>query len=116
MKEKTLFKIALVCSLVGLVALFFVSDRIEVREIDVGKITATDIGKEIKVLGRIERISDTDKVMFLEVGQEKVETVSVVLFKEEEIKLEQGDYIELLGELDDYKGEVSIVANAVKVR
>ena len=117
MKEKNLFKLALVCSLVGLVVLFFVSEKIEVEEIDVGKITSTDIGKEVRVIGRVERISDTEKVMFLEVGQEKVETVSVVLFKEDRgIRLKEGDYIELLGEVDDYKGEINIIANAVKVR
>ena len=116
MKEKTLFKIAIICSLIGLVGLFFVSDKITVKRIDVGKITDSDVGKEVRVIGKIERVSDTDKVMFLEVGQEKVERISVVLFKEEEIRLKEGDYIELIGELDEYKGEYSIIANAVKVR
>ena len=116
MKEKTLFKLAVICSITGLIGLMFISDRIEVKEIDVSKITSTDIGKEVRVIGRVERVSDSEKVMFLEVGQEKIEKVSVVLFKEEDIKLEEGDYVELLGELDDYKGDVSIIANAVKVR
>ncbi len=117
MKEKTLFKIAIVCSVIGLIGLFFVSEQITVKEIDVGKITDSDVGKEVRVIGRVERVSDTEKVMFLEVGQEKVESVSVVLFKEDKgIRLKEGDYVELLGELDEYKGEYSIIANAVKVR
>ena len=116
MKEKTLFKIAAVCSLIGLVVLFFVSGHITIKEIDVGKINGEDVGQEVKVIGRIERVSDTDKVMFLQVGQEKVETISVVLFKEGKIGLKEGDYIELVGELDEYDGEYSIIANAVKVR
>ena len=117
MKEKTLFKIALICMVIGLCVLFFISVKIEVKEINVGKITNIDIGKEVRVIGRVERVSDTDKVMFLEVGQQKIESVSVVLFKEEKnIPIKQGDYVELIGELDDYNGEVNIIANAVKIR
>ena len=116
MKEKTLFKIAIICSIIGLVALFFISEKIEIKEINVGKITDSDIGKEVKVLGKVEKLSDTDKVMFLEVGQEKVERVSVVLFKDGKIDIKEGDYIELIGELDEYQGEYSIIANAVKIR
>ena len=116
MKEKTLFKIALICSIVGLCVLFFISSSIKIGEIDVGKITDSDVGKEVRVIGIVNRVSDTEKVMFLEVGQEKVEDISVVLFKEEAINLKEGDYVELLGELDEYDGEYSIIANAVKVR
>ncbi len=116
MKEKTLFKLALICSIVGLVVLFFISSNINVQEIDVGKITDSDVGKEVRVIGKILRVSDTEKVMFLEVGQEKVDDVSVVLFKEEPINLKEGDYVELLGEIDEYNGEYNIIANAVKLR
>jgi aspartyl/asparaginyl-tRNA synthetase len=116
LKEKSLFKVAMICSIIGLAALFFVSEKIEVKEIDIGKITDSDVGKEVRVLGRVKRVSDTDKVMFLEVGQEKVEDISVVLFKEKKIDIEEGDYVELIGELDKYNGEYSIIANAVKIR
>ena len=116
MKEKTLFKIAFICTVVGLWVLFFISENLEIEEIDVSKIDSIDIGKEVRVIGRVERITDTEKVAFMVVGQEKIESVSVVLFKDGEIFIEQGDYVELIGKLDDYNGEVNIIANAVKVR
>ncbi|MBR9691457.1 hypothetical protein GOV06_01600 [Candidatus Woesearchaeota archaeon] len=116
MKEKTLFKIALICSIIGLGVLFFISGSIEIEEIDIAKITDADIGKEIKVIGRVERVSDTEKVMFLEVGQQKIEKISVVLFKEGDIKIKKGDFVEIVGELEEFGGEKSIIANAVKVR
>jgi len=116
MKEKTLFKLATICSLAGLVVLFLISEYSDVKKIDVGNISRSDVGKEVRVIGRVEKVSDADKVMFLEVGQQKVETISVVLFKEGDIKLKEGDYVELIGELDEYNGKCSIIANAVKVR
>ena len=116
MKEKTLFKLALICSIVGLCVLFFISDSIVVNEIDVGKINFDNIGREVRVIGKIGRVSDTEKVMFLEVSQEKIEDVTVVLFKDSEIELKEGDYVELIGTLDEYNGEINIIANAVKMR
>jgi len=116
MKEKTLFKLALTCSIIGLCVLFFISDNIVVKEIDVGKIDFDDIGKEVRVIGKIIRVSDTDKVMFLEVSQEKIEDVTVVLFKDEVVVLKEGDYVELIGTLDEYNGEINIIANAMKMR
>jgi len=117
MKEKTLFKLALVCSIIGLMVLFFVSENIKIKEIDVGKITDSEVGKEIRVIGVVNRITDTEKVMFLEVGQEKVEDIDVILFKEEEkINIKKGDHVELLGEIEEYNEDYNILANAVKVR
>jgi len=115
MKEKTMFKIAAVCSLTGLAILFFISESISVKEVKIGELSDKDIGKEVRIIGRIVKARDTDKTLFLEVGQQKIETVSVVLFKEGDIKLKEGDYIELIGELDKYAGEYSIIANAVKI-
>ncbi len=117
MKEKNLFKLAFICSLVGLITLFFVSENIEIKEIDVGKITDSDVGKEVRVIGKIERLTNTEKVMFLEIAQEKIENIDVILFKDQKkINLKKGDYIELLGEVDEYEGEYNIIANAVKLR
>lgn len=116
MKEKTLFKIALLCSVMGIIGLFFFSEHVEVERKDVYRITDEDIGKEIKVIGRIERVNNTEKVIYLQIGQEKIETVSVVLFKDSDLKLEKGDYVELIGKVDEYKGKRNIIANTVKLR
>lgn len=115
MKEKTLLKIALICSLVGLIGLFFVSERISIEEIDVSKINEEEIGKVVKIIGRIERVSDADKVMFLEIGQEKIETVSIILFKDSDISLEKGDYVEIIGSVEDYEGKREVIANRVRI-
>ncbi len=116
MKEKTLFKIAIVCSLVGISVLLFVSDKIIIERINIGDIDDSSAGEDVRVIGTVERVSDTEKVVFLEVGQQKIETASIVLFKEKEINLKKGDVIELIGEVEEYNGKNSIIANAVKVR
>lgn len=116
MKEKNLLKIALLCAVLGIVALFFVSENMEYEEIKINKITGTDMGKEVRVIGEVESLYDDEKLMIIDVGQRKIETVSVVLFKDRDVKIKEGDIVELIGVLDEYGGEPSIVANAVKVR
>ena len=113
MKEKTLLKIALSCSIVGLVVLFFISDSISVDQVAIGKIEDEDIGKIVKITGMIIRVSNTEKVMFIEVGEEKVEKVDVVLFKDKDFDLSPGDYVEIVGEIEEYKGKKEVIANKI---
>ena len=115
MKEKTLLKIALICSLVGIVVLFFVSEKISISQVDLDRIDEMDIGTDVKIIGRIERATDVEKVMFLEIGQEKIEKVTVILFKDSDISLKEGDYVEVTGEIDDYNGEREVIANKVRI-
>lgn len=114
MKEVTLLKIALTCSVFGIVLLFLISDRISVQEIDISKIEEEGIGKDVKVIGKVGRVTDTGKMMFLEVEQEKVEQVTIILFKPGDITLFEGEYVEIVGEVEDYKGKREIIANKVK--
>jgi len=114
MKDKTLLKTALTCSIIGLIILFFISERIEVDEITIDKLDEMEIGKTVKIKGYIEDVANMEKVAFLKVAQEKTEVVSIVLFKEENISLDTGDYVEVIGEVEDYEGKKEIVGNLVK--
>ena len=115
MKEKTLFKIALICSFAGLIVLFFISDRISIDRINISEINKEKLGKEIKIIGKIERVTNTDKVMFLEISEMKTESISVILFKERDIELREGAYVEIEGEIDEYNGKREIIANSMKI-
>ena len=116
MHEGLLLKIAIICSLIGVVGLYFVSGHIKIDEVSIDKLDYKEIGKSVKISGTIERVSDIGKVMFLEVGQEKVETVTVVLFKDSFIDLSKGDFVEISGEIEDYKGKREVIANSVVVK
>ena len=114
MNDASLLKIAISCSIIGLIILFFISDRIEIDEITIDKLDEMEIGKTVKIKGYVEDVTNLEKVAFLKVAQEKTETVSIVLFKEENISLNKGDYVEVTGEIEDYEGEKEIIGNLVK--
>lgn len=112
MKETTLLKIALIVSLAGLVLLYLVSDKIDISESTVEKITRGNVGEVVKVSGLIESIRTTDAVTFLTI--EKTGEIKVIVFEKLDY-LQEGMYIEVVGEIEEYKGEREVIGNAVRL-
>lgn len=115
MKEKTLLKIALICSMVGMAALYLVSRNLDVRDYtSLPNRLNGNIGDEVKLKGTVERITKRDDVVFVEVRENA--PVSVVLFNgNHALNLNQGDFIEIIGQVRQYKGKNEIVADSIRV-
>ena len=113
MKESTLLKIALICSLVGLVALYFISTIIEIKDYK-PNILNKNVGDDVKLNGVVTKITDRGSVVFIEVNQQN--PVNVVLFTDDDnLKLKSGDSIEVTGEVQEYKGKNEIIAQKIRV-
>ncbi|MBR9683239.1 hypothetical protein GOV03_01745 [Candidatus Woesearchaeota archaeon] len=111
MEEKTLLKVSLIVGLLGLVALYFISSGIDLESIkSIGDI---DEEEEVKLSGRVGKVSENGAVVFLEILNEKIEETKVVLFKDGGIDLIEGDYVEILGTVEVYEGEKEIIGNKV---
>ena len=115
MKEKTLLLIATICSVIGILALFIISENIELTEIDISEIEGEKTGRSVKIIGRIEKVSSTEKIIFLEIGQEKIETIPVILFKDSDLELIKGQNVEITGEIMDYEGKKEVIANKIRI-
>jgi aspartyl/asparaginyl-tRNA synthetase len=112
MKETTLLKIALICSLIGLIALYFISTKIEVK--DYKPILNKNIGEDVKLIGIVTKITDKGNVVFIEVNQQN--PITVVLFTEDDnLKLNSGDNVEVIGEVQEYNGKNEIIAQKIRV-
>lgn len=111
MQEKTLLKLSLITALFGLVILYFIS--LYLASEPPQDLSQAKAGQEIKIKGRIGKASDAGKVAFLEILNEKIEKTKIVLFKDEEIALKEGDYVEITGTVEDYQGEKEIIGNKV---
>ena len=113
MKETTLLKIALICSLIGLIVLYFISIRIEVKDYK-PSILNKNIGDDVKLNGVITKVSNKGNVAFIEVNQQS--PITVVLFtNDDNLKLNSGDNIEVIGEVQEYNGQNEIIAQKVRV-
>lgn len=112
MKETALLKIALICSLIGLIILYFISAKIEVK--DYKPILNKNIGEDVKLKGTVTKISDKGDVVFIEVNQQS--PITVVLFSDDDnLKLKNGDVVEVVGEVQEYDGKNEIIAQKIRV-
>lgn len=111
MKESALLKVALICSLVGLFVLYFISSKIEVK--DYKPAFSNRNGEDIKLVGTVIKITDRGDVIFIEINQQS--PVNVVLFTEDDLKLTAGDNVEVIGEVQEYNGKEEVIASKISV-
>lgn len=112
MKENALMKIAVICSFVGLIILFVISENTELLEVSVAGIDESDIFKDVKIKGEVIRVRENSGTLFMDIGE--IKTISVVVFDNEN-DVDEGDYVIIEGEVREYKGRLEIIANDVKV-
>lgn len=112
MKESTLLKIALACSFIGLFVLYFISTKIEVTNYKPNLLSA-NAGEDVKLIGTITKVTDREDVVFIEVSQQN--SVAVVLFTDNDVKLSEGDNVEIFGEVQEYNGKEEIIAQKIKM-
>ena len=113
MKESTLLKIALICSLAGLVALYFISAKIEIRDYKPSELSK-NVGDDVKLDGIVTKISDKGNVVFVDLQNQNY--VTVVLFtNDDNLNLKNGDNVEVIGKVQEYNGKSEIIAQKVRV-
>ena len=115
MQEKTILKIALIVSLIGLLILYLISDNITIKQASIEKITLDNKDEMVKVRGIVSRLADTEKVTIMEITQPA--EVTVVLFKgsNESTPIREGNEVEIIGKVDEYEGKLEIVAQRARV-
>ena len=113
MKETTLLKIALICSLAGLVALYFISIKIDIKEYKPNFLSNKNIGDDVKLTGTITKITQKDNAVFIEIKKEI--PVNVVVFTNENMALKENNQVEIFGKVQEYNGKEEIIAEKIRV-
>jgi|TARA_Y100000310_G_scaffold345214_1_gene462761 DNA/RNA endonuclease YhcR with UshA esterase domain len=115
MKEKTLLKIALVTSLLGLLTLYVISDNITLSQTSIEKITLENKDEMIKIKGLVNKVIDTEKVTIINIIQPQ--EITVVLFKEENTttKIKENNEVEIIGKVDEYEGKLEVIAHRARI-
>ena len=99
MRENTILKISLICSLIGLIALYFISENIEVKEYT-GRSINSNIGDDVKLEGTVKNVRKTQNAAFIEVEQ-KVPLKVVVLKNEKRYLGAVGAYYQNFPQVSD---------------
>lgn len=112
MNEKTLTKIALICSLIGILLLLLIAERQDVSASSINKISNQSINQEIKIKGTISTLKETPAVTITQV-KDTTGSITVIMFRKENITLQKGDLVEVQGIVKEFKGKLEIEAKRV---
>ena len=112
MNEKTLLKISIIGSLLGLIILFMLAENISISDKDIDKLTMDDIEQSVKVTGMVTKVTNREKVMFLEISEKA--KVNALLFKKGNVSIEMGDLVEIRGKVDEYNNKPQIIIIQIK--
>ncbi len=111
MNEKILLLVTFLLSLVGLLGLFFLSERLEYDEQTIEKINAERMQEMVKIKGEVVRVTALENVTFISVQQPS--SIDVIVF--ENISVFEGEQVEVIGKGEEYKGEMEIIAHRIRV-
>ena len=108
-----MLRLALICSLVGIIALFFISENMKINEKNINEINKDNIGEDVRIKGIVSKSADRGKIILLDIVQP--ETITIVLFKDHDFNISTGTKVEITGEIDEFNGKMEIIGNEVKI-
>ncbi len=88
MEEKVIRNIALLCSVVGLVLLYFASSMIGSTHMRIGEISIDSVGMGVKICGIVENKKVSNNNVFLMVGDGSG-SIKLVIFGKSALKLNE---------------------------
>lgn len=112
MQEKNLFKIALLCSLVGILIILLISESLEVPYIKVSEINKDLLDKQVKINGTITRINTYPGLTLLSIKDSTGEIKAITF---ENIEIEESVLVEVTGIIKEYKNSLEIEIKQLKL-
>lgn len=114
MEEKTISKVALITTIIGLLLLFFLSEN------NTSTITKTiedsSPQETVNIEGLVTKVVHKNGVYFLDVDATRKENMNIIVFPSEELYLKEGNIVALQGVVQEYKSEKEVIASKIIVK
>ena len=114
MQENTLYKVSVLIAILGLGFLYLYAEEAELPFVN--NLEDVSPQQKVKIEGTLTRLRQADKVMFLQVQGERIETLDIVFFPQETVFLHEGDRVEVEGTVEEYQGQKEIIAESIVIR
>ncbi|MDP2908817.1 MAG: OB-fold nucleic acid binding domain-containing protein [Nanoarchaeota archaeon] len=114
MEEKTLLKIALICSIVGIFIVLIFADRLEPPLVKVSDISSSLVEKDVRISGEIVSVRSASSATIFDV-KEDGSVVKVVAFDNKGVILGKGSLVEVTGKVTEYKGSLELEAKSIRL-
>lgn len=121
MNEKHLFKLAIICSILGLIAVVIASLYIEPEVSGISSIAEMKDGTYVKITGNVTNIRQTEKAAFIGVSDGTGEITIVAfadnsgLIQKEVLPpfLDKGSKVAIEGKTSAYNGKTELLAESI---
>ena len=114
MNERTLYTISLITLLCGLIFLYFMSEEINIDTIQSLEQIPTE--QTVRIAGIITKLRQAEKAYFLQVEGQETTTMDIIFFPDEDLFIEEGDYVEVLGDVEEYQGKKEVIASSIIIK
>ena len=115
MKDNTLLKISLCCTLLGILVILFIVENSEIPESNISNLTKDNLGTTVSVSGKITRITETPGLLILDLS-DSTGKITAIIFKEGNMTLQKNQIVTREGKLIEYEDKLEIQANILKIR
>ena len=113
MGEKTLLKISIISSIIGIFILIIISESLVIKESSIKDVTKDKLDGRVKIIGEVTSVKETPGLNILNV-KDNSGSIAVVVFKDEEIPFRTGLILEIQGLVVEYNGKMEIQAEEIK--
>lgn len=114
MDEKRLSKIALLCSLTGILLLLVIAERQDLSTSSIASITNETLNQPVLIKGKITSIKETPAVAIAQV-QDTTGSITVIMFRKENMVMQKGDLVEVEGVIKEFNDKLEIETKVVKL-
>lgn len=105
--------VAVICSVTGIAILYFFAQSEKLQLTSIGDIDGVSDETNIRIRGKVKKVTETGKATLLEVEQPA--RVRVMIGKEKQPDIEKGSNVEVVGKTSSYKGKKTVNAERVLV-
>jgi len=114
MQDQNLFKVSLIIATIGTFIILLLSEYQEIKLTKIQDLNKEQLETKVKVEGTILSIQETPGLYILKIKDTSA-TIPLVIFKEDPLNLERGLQIEVIGKLTEYKNELEIIVEEIKI-
>jgi len=70
----------------------------------------------VRIAGIITKLRQAEKAYFLQVEGQETTTMDIIFFPDEDLFIEEGDYVEVLGDVEEYQGKKEVIASSIIIK
>lgn len=122
MKDSLILKICFITSIIGLVTIYIGTSLTEAKKVEISEINERDIGRLVKVKGKVSWKYFSKKGNLFFKLKENNEEIKIVIFKDlidrlgiKEENVKKGKSISVLGIVKEYEGKIEIIPERMKI-